>query len=513
MIVLYHKNDRISKVVLDDKSELSFAKNTSIAFGLMQMAERFPESKLVWCHEAYQDVLDVSDLDSLMHHNKIMLSYNPSAGNYLGSRIGYVEDSPFININKEVSYPTWQMSSTVGAIHTSVLVLFKSKIKLDADFDYYISSVAKVGMPLGLFCYSEPKLLNETLNSTTSKASVFILFRFVKQHYKTRWVFLLLLNLMVYEFRFPLLALVYALFFKNTTKLSLSLNSIGVQSNRSVVKNGTIDVIIPTIGRKKYLHDVLQDLAQQTHLPKNVIIVEQNPQENSISELDYLEDENWPFIIKHTFTNQSGVCNARNLALNKVESEWIFMADDDIRVENNFLAEVFSLIKKEGSEQITLGCYEPNYPQKNKSNQKVQWTGFGSGCSVVKSNNVKSIGYNQSFEFGYGEDTDFGMQLRNLGSDILFSPKPEILHLKASMGGFRTKPVLAWHKDLIQPKPSPTVMLYKILHLTEEQINGYKTILFFKYYRHQNTKNPILYLVSFRKQWEQSVYWANELRK
>jgi hypothetical protein len=42
-----------------------------------------------------------------------------------------------------------------------------------------------------------------------------------------------------------------------------------VKSCLAVVGNKSIDVIIPTIGRKQYLYAVLQDLAQQTHLPVN----------------------------------------------------------------------------------------------------------------------------------------------------------------------------------------------------------------------------------------------------
>jgi GT2 family glycosyltransferase len=37
--------------------------------------------------------------------------------------------------------------------------------------------------------------------------------------------------------------------------------------------------------------------------------------------------------------------------------------------------------------------------------------------------------------FGYGEDNDFGMKLRNQGHDVSYLPKPQILHLKAPMGG------------------------------------------------------------------------------
>jgi GT2 family glycosyltransferase len=126
---------------------------------------------------------------------------------------------------------------------------------------------------------------------------------------------------------------------------------------------------------------------------------------------------------------------------------------------------------------------------------------------------LKGCEFLKGFEFGYGEDVDFGMQLRNKGCDILYFSYPKILHLKAPIGGFRTKPILKWQEDKIPPKPSPTVMLYFILHFTKEQNLGYKTILFFKYYKLQNSKNPFLYFVYFRKQWKRSVFWANELNK
>jgi hypothetical protein len=105
------------------------------------------------------------------------------------------------------------------------------------------------------------------------------------------------------------------------------------------------------------------------------------------------------------------------------------------------------------------------------------------------------------------------MQLRNLGHDVLYLPEPEILHLKAPIGGFRTKPALLWQNDDIQPKPSPTVMLYIISHNTKEQLKGYKTTLFFKFYKHQKHKNPVHYYKMFQKQWNQSIFWANQLKK
>ncbi|QKJ64788.1 glycosyltransferase family 2 protein [Flavobacterium sp. M31R6] len=511
MIVVYHKNNRISKVISVDKSEISFDKNKSIAFGLLQLAEQFPESKLVWCHVDYQEVLNVEELNFIMHHNKMMLSYNPSSSNYLGPKIGYVEESLFIRVNKNVTYPTWQMSSLVGCVHASILRATKETIKRDSSFDYYLNSIAKVCKPQGLLCYSEPRLLKKHFLVSSPKASVFTLFRFIKQHYKKRWIVMMFLNLIIYERQFPLGAFLYAYFFKNRKKNTTDLDAIKVNSSLKVIVNPTMDVIIPTIGRKDHLYDVLKDLAQQTHLPINVIIVEQNPKVNSVSELDYIHNEIWPFVIKHTFTHQAGACNARNLAMSQVESEWVFFSDDDIRFGSDLIENVVKGIEQYGVLCLTTTCLQVN---EHKHNLHIHQSSiFGSGYSFLKADLLKEVSFDKCLEFGYGEDTDFGLQLRNLGVDVISFPEISILHLKASIGGFRIKPTFAWSKEEIQPKPSPTIMYVKLKYNCKEQIGRYRTTLFFKYHKHQNIKNPISYLIYFNKQWQKSIFWANELRK
>ncbi len=214
-------------------------------------------------------------------------------------------------MNRGVTYPSWQMSSEVGGIHAGLILAFNNKIPFDKDFDYFLCSLAKLGMQKGLLCYSEPQLLKQKKDSAPTKPSSYTLFCFVKQHYRTRWIFLLLFNLMLYERKFPFLPFLFSFFYKNRTKTTINLDVIKVQSSKKVVDQATVDVIIPTIGRKNYLYDVLKDLKEQTHIPTNVIIVEQNPDERSESELDYLSNQEWPFKIKHTFTNQAGACNAR----------------------------------------------------------------------------------------------------------------------------------------------------------------------------------------------------------
>jgi GT2 family glycosyltransferase len=288
------------------------------------------------------------------------------------------------------------------------------------------------------------------------------------------------------------------------------LDQIKINSNRKIIKETTIDVIIPTMGRKDYLYNVLKDLAKQTKVPENVIIIEQNPNTDSMSELDYLTIETWPFNIKHQFIHQTGACHARNLALHQVASEWVFLADDDNRLSEEVIEKIFYHIKKYGVEVITTKYIQPN--ELSNCNSVISWPTFGAGNSFLKSSLLKNVAFNTAYEFGYGEDADFGMQLRNLGQDILYVPEPSITHLKAPIGGFRTKPKLAWQEDTIQPKPSPMVMLFKLLHQTKQQLKGYKTILFIKYYRQQYIKNPIKYYKNFQQQWKQSVFWAKQLQ-
>ncbi len=512
MIVIYHNHNKVVKVSTLTNEILAFNKKGTISSVLIDFAKKYPELRIVWCDQNFEKQLNLENLNEVFHHDKMMLSYNPSTSGLLGKEIGYIDASPFIKVNKEVTFPTWQMSSIVGVIHAKVLQEIEGKIRHNSNFDYYLSSVAKLCMPLGLLCYSEPSLLKVDFQIDNKRSvSKFQLFRFVKQHYKTHWVILLFLNLFLYERSFALLPFLFSFFYRKRKLQNDLLDKIDVQSSRKIVYNGTVDVIIPTIGRKEYLHNVLKDLSKQTYLPKKVIIVEQNPNPESTSELDYLSDYEWPFVVKHIFIHQAGACNARNLALAEVESEWVFLNDDDNEFKEDLISSTLANCIKYGT-AVASNCYLTKTDVK-KMTKVYQAAFFGSGNSFIASKLLEKVSFNMGFEFGYGEDSDFGMQIRNTGTDVLYFPNPEILHLRAPMGGFRIKPDLIWNKETVKPKPSPTISLYKLLHDTKEQHKGYKTILFLKVYRKQSIKNPIKYFYNFQREWGKSIYWANYLIK
>ena len=508
MIVVEHNFSEVTQVILQEKA-IPFWNEKSISSAVSEISKKYPDDILVWMHCSLKNKVDFEFIIEQFTSNRFMMSFNPG-GNFFPDEIGYIEDSPFIKVPKDVRYPTWQMSSLVGCIHTSVINQV-SGIILSKSFDYYLNAIAKTFQSKGLFCYSDPKLLLGNLCIThPPMADMSQLFKFVKEHYKLRWTFLLFLNIFIYEKKFRFLSLIQSLISLKRGKQDVNLKFTS-QSQEFKLTNDTIDVIVPTIGREKYLYDVLCDLRNQTHLPFKVIIIEQNQDLESATSLTYIEDETWPFTIKHIFTHQIGACQARNLAMEYIESRWVFFADDDIRFDQNFLHDALNVLNCWKIHAATFNCLAAK--QTNPYKAISQTTLFGSGCSIVKASGLENLYFKRNFEFGFGEDTDFGMQLRKNGIDVLFCPSPKILHLKAAIGGFRTKCIQPWQENGDNPKPSPSIMLLKKWHNSEKQLRGFKTTFFFKYYMKQRIKAPYKYYKMFKKEWKQSQIWAEILAK
>jgi glycosyltransferase involved in cell wall biosynthesis len=508
VITFIHDFKKITKILKNSVETLSFEKEKSIQGLLFDFAQQFPEAQLIWVHESLVNQVNHSWIENNVK-SQVMHFFNPSETEFLTEKVGYVEPSPFIKINKIVSFASWQASAFIGTISSQDFVSFGSRfIKDNFSFGYFLTIMAKMGHRNGLRTYSNPNLLQGEKKVTSHIGTTEELFHWTAQYYGFSKCLQLFLLFVLYEKQFPIVSLISVISVK---RIAFDRNAKTEQKVLNVdFSEVTLDVLIPTIGRKKYLYDVLCDLRTQTKIPNRIIIVEQNPLENSQTELDYLKNEIWPFEIIHHFIHQTGACNARNIALKEVKSDWVFFADDDIKLTSTFVEESLDNILKTTEKAFTLACFRPN--EAPVFHHLMHWDTFGSGCSMVKREALEGLQFDMRFENGFGEDADFGMQLRNKGFDVIYLPQPQILHLKAPVGGFRVKPTFPWQDEQFQPKPSPTVMLFKKMHHTKAQILGYKLNLFLKYYHQQTIKNPFKYYKTMQKQWEVSEKWAKKLK-
>ena len=508
MIILIHQNAQQVVKVLKGGDVIKLS-HTLCSKAIWELAGKFPEEIIAWCEEKYSADLNIEHWSHIFHHDLIMASYAIENA-FLPDGIGYIDQLPFINVNRKVLYATWQMSCDVGGIKGGVLLQFKSHFEKYNDFGYLLNSIAKIGQQNGLFCYSAPALVRQTSDKKPkTTATVIQLFSFVYKYYNTIWSSVLFWCYWKYENKFHLKAFLKAFLKKKCFLQKVDLSAFKIQSNKIFETSNSIDLIIPTMGRPKYLLQVLEDLSLQNLLPKKVIVVEQNPDGNSISELQELHAKTWPFEITHHFIHQTGACNARNIALNDVDSNWVFFADDDIRIESGLLNKALKELRILGANSINMNCKQEG--QYTIFKKIKQWGSFGSGTSIVKSSFAKQCAFSPIYEHGYGEDADFGMQLRNVGCDIIYHPEIEILHLKAPIGGFREKPVLAWEHKKPLPKPSPTLMAFALKYYSPQQIKGFKNSLFLKYYSKQGIRNPISYIRDMKKRWGESELWALKL--
>ena len=486
MIFLRHENEMVTEGIF---------KGMHIVSALYNCARQNPKKPIL---VVKSDVNAAAFIEKIGNPIKRAFISNYNSFN---TGIGYIEDSPYIKISNKVKYPTWIKGTNAFYIHASVVNEGSAQISASRNLLYWVNSVGKLIQPKGVFCYQLPVLQQD------EQLSNIYLYRFVRQHYKRRWTFFLLFCHLIYEKKFPFFAFAKAQFFK---KRSVHIEQ-AILSDSILQKEGKLDydVIIPTLDRPDYLYDVLRDFCKQTVLPSSVIVVEQNAESSATSQLTYLKEESWPFKIIHKFIHQTGACNARNIALSLTKADWVLLFDDDNRFPEDLMYQVASALRVTCSKALNLA-----YVQKEEiENQKgyFQWAYFGSGSSIVHRDILNQCKFDLALEHGYGEDADFGMQIRNSGYDIIYAPEIQVRHLKAPIGGFRSKFKFLWSSENILPKPSPQIMYNRSKNTTQSQLKGYKLTLFLKFYFQQDMKNPFTYYRYFQKAWSSSLNWASKL--
>lgn len=238
-----------------------------------------------------------------------------------------------------------------------------------------------------------------------------------------------------------------------------------------------------------------------------------------------------------------GSCRARNEAINLSQDDYIIFADDDIRVEPDYVENHLRFLQTYNAEACNgLDIQADNFSQdlidlKRKIKQlpperfKVGITSsFNNANSCVLKKHVVALGGNDiNYDGGYGEDGDFGLSLVKSGVTVMYNPFSRNLHLKPISGGYRWWGAQAkvmgkqrkkqpWELDtpvgLIRPVPSPTIMYQILKHFDKEAQKEYK-IKYFLYHFIKGKKIDIpmkLLLLPLKiMQYNKSIFYASKL--
>jgi len=467
---------------------------------------------LGWCDVQYQTFVKTDTWENLLNHPLELISYEPDKAKRFATDLGYAFfDSPYlVDYPLDRKYPTWQVSASAGCIHSKVASQIGEILNKETNVNFWLNAVSFKGHKQGLITYSEPSLFsgsvgNLRVDKKYNPLSIYKKLYFLRCFGTFRQFLFYFGSIILSEGRLPLISFIRALLkpqYKVLDKLHLDLIPRTADHGMD-----TIDVLIPTLGRATYLKGVMDDFSVQTFLPKRIIIIEQLMEGELDSNLSFLSSTKWPFEIRHIITRQLGACHARNLGLKEVKSRWLFLADDDIRLNPNTIASALDQLYTFHIEAATIAVYQKG--EVCLKRQPIMWDSFGSGCSIVKSSLLEDLTFDLALEFGYGEDKDYGIQIRKKGTAVIYTSDYPIFHLKAPIGGFRQKIHKPWAFDKFMPKPSPTVLFYIQKNHSFYQQKGYKCFYLIK------QLSTIKGLISWRKilnSWNASERWVNQLR-
>jgi glycosyltransferase involved in cell wall biosynthesis len=305
--------------------------------------------------------------------------------------------------------------------------------------------------------------------------------------------------------------------------------------------NPTVSYIIPTMMRQGYTVKLIEDLANQTYKPSQVVVVDATPANEREENLYDFKDVPFEVIVKWQETK--GSCRARNEAIELCTGDYIIFGDDDIRIPPNYIENHIRFLQTYNADACNGLDIRADHEAQNLGdlNAKLAAMGriqylcgvaqvFNNANNCVKREYVnKLVGNDVNYDGGYGEDNDFGLSLIKAGVVVLQNPFSANLHLKPATGGYRfwgmqasimgkKRKTQPWELDRpvkwIRPLPSPTIIYYNLKQYDENILAEYRS----KYLAYYLFKGPIwsfplrLAKLPYRYlQFDKAIFYAKRL--
>lgn len=214
-----------------------------------------------------------------------------------------------------------------------------------------------------------------------------------------------------------------------------------------------VSVLICTYNRESVLVDTVKDVLSQSYPSFEVILVDQTTQHAPETEafLSQVKDQ-----IRY-FKQAASLTKARNRAIREANGNILIFIDDDVVLTPDFIAEHVNAHRAgytvvQGRVTVDKDAHKKPAEKPQFMNDMLKITGRNdclqigetntlTGCNFsIERKVVDDVGYFDEFFQGLAirEDADYGIRCYRNGQKMIFWPKAELKHLRATSGGVDT---------------------------------------------------------------------------
>ena len=114
-----------------------------------------------------------------------------------------------------------------------------------------------------------------------------------------------------------------------------------------------LSVVTPTFRRPQETRELLLNLAQQTLLPNEIVLVDGAPAEETETEIVVAElTPQLPFTVRYVRSIERGTAVQRNVGIALAQGKLVALLDDDVRLEPDFLAQMVNVFTNDQAGHI-----------------------------------------------------------------------------------------------------------------------------------------------------------------
>ena len=122
-----------------------------------------------------------------------------------------------------------------------------------------------------------------------------------------------------------------------------------------------VSVCIATYRRAERLRAVLEDMARQSRLPDQVVVVDNDLAGSARSSIEQLRASGVPFVIVYDVQPERNIAMTRNRTVGLADGDWLAFIDDDERAPENWLQQLLDAAAAFSADGI-LAPVEPQLP-------------------------------------------------------------------------------------------------------------------------------------------------------